>query len=231
MPCNSWINQFAKDKTFVDVGGLWNTVNERVTVAAKAGAAQVTMVDAMDKKNIWWKKFFERCRQAGVACGNNIVANVDAPNFHKKVGTYDVVHCSGIIYHCPNPLHSVSQLARITNEILILGSTRIPNILTNRKGTIAMESSSALFVPTLNEVQRAVLAEFFEEAGDFTFGITHPTKWELKNYDPWWYIFTDRHIEGFINVCGFEVLDSIEDWGGRSKYFLAKKIKLAGDQG
>ena len=48
MPCNPWIKQLAKDRTFVDVGGLWNTVNERVTIAAKAGAAQVTMIDGMD---------------------------------------------------------------------------------------------------------------------------------------------------------------------------------------
>jgi hypothetical protein len=87
-----------------------------------------------------------------------------------------------------------------------------------------MEEGSALFVPVLNATQKAVLAEFLEEAGGFAFGITSPTNWGLKNYDPWWHIFTDRYIEGLLTACGFEVLDSVEAWGGRSKYFLAKKV-------
>jgi len=231
MPCNPWIKQYVKGKSFVDVGGLWNTVNERVSVAAKAGAAEVTMIDGMEKENDWWGKFYDRCKQAGVACGKSIVANVDEPEFYQKAGTYDVVHCSGIIYHCPNPLYSVSQLAKITNEHLILGTTRMPDTLTNKRGTIKMEPGSALFVPALNETQRAVLGEFLEEVGGFAYGITRPTEWEfkgynLKNYDPWWYMFTDRHIENLLNVCGFEVLDSASAWEGRSKYFLSKKVKV-----
>lgn len=225
MPCNAWINRYVKGKTFVDVGGLWNTLNERVTIAAKAGASQVTMVDAMDESTGWWAKFHDRCKQYDVVCERNIIANVDAPDFAEKTGRYDMVHCSGIIYHCPNPLYSVSQLASIANEILILGSTRIPNTLTNSKGTIKMETGSALYVPTLNLTQKAVLAHSLQEVGSHAFGITHPTNWALNNYDPWWYIFTDRYIEGLINACGFEVLDAIEGWGGRSKYFLSKRVQ------
>ncbi|HEX7654859.1 MAG TPA: hypothetical protein VF607_15225, partial [Verrucomicrobiae bacterium] len=99
MPCNPWIKQLAKDRTFVDVGGLWNTVNERVTIAAKAGAAQVTMIDGMDPEDPWWQKFYERCRTEGVVCNRSLVANVDEPDFPVKAGNYDIVHCSGIIYH------------------------------------------------------------------------------------------------------------------------------------
>jgi hypothetical protein len=27
-----WVQDLVKDKTFADVGGLWNTINEKVTV-------------------------------------------------------------------------------------------------------------------------------------------------------------------------------------------------------
>ena len=33
MSGDKWIQEEAKGKTFADVGGLWGTVNEKVTVA------------------------------------------------------------------------------------------------------------------------------------------------------------------------------------------------------
>ena len=52
-----WVQDLVKDKTFADVGGLWNTINEKVTVASLAGARDVTMIDLMDYKSHWWDKF------------------------------------------------------------------------------------------------------------------------------------------------------------------------------
>ncbi len=40
LKCNDWISGFVKGKTFADIGGLWGTVNEKVTVAAKAGLSE-----------------------------------------------------------------------------------------------------------------------------------------------------------------------------------------------
>jgi len=45
MACNEWIKQYVQGKTFVDVGRLWGTVNEKVSVAAKAGARETSMID------------------------------------------------------------------------------------------------------------------------------------------------------------------------------------------
>ena len=55
-----WIEKLVKDKTFVDVGGVWNTTNEKVTEASLAGASEVTMIDAMKDKSHWWDKFDKR---------------------------------------------------------------------------------------------------------------------------------------------------------------------------
>lgn len=85
----------------------------KVSVVAKAGAAETIMIDIVPLNNELWKKFYERCSKEGVKCGRSIQANVDASDFPSKAGLYDVVHCSGIIYHCPNPLYTVSQLANI----------------------------------------------------------------------------------------------------------------------
>lgn len=224
MSCNKWIAEVVKGKTFADVGGLWGTVNERVTVAAKAGAAKTAMIDMQPLNNDLWKKFYDRCVTENVGCDKNIEANIDDPEFPKIVGDYDVVHCSGVIYHCPNPLYTVSQLSKITNDILILGSTAIPANINNDKGKLIVETGGGLFVPALNSYQREVAAEYFKEVGALNIVGIDPSlqnSWSLEDYSPWWWLYTRECIAGLLRVCGFKVEDTCDDWGGKSAYFLA----------
>ena len=69
-----WVQDLVKDKTFADVGGLWNTINEKVTVASLAGAHEVTMIDLMHNKSHWWDKFDEKCKNEDVVCNNKVSA-------------------------------------------------------------------------------------------------------------------------------------------------------------
>ena len=71
-----WIQDIVKDKTFVDVGGLWHTL-ERVTEASLAGASEVTMIDGMKESSRWWDKFDKRCKEKGVVCKNKISVTYD----------------------------------------------------------------------------------------------------------------------------------------------------------
>jgi hypothetical protein len=226
MSCDAWINRNVQGKTFADVGGLWGTVNEKVSVAAKAGARETTMIDITPLGHDSWAQFYQRCEERGIVCGRSISANVDSPEFSEKAGMYDVVHCSGVIYHCPNPLHTVAQLASISREILIVGSTVIPHSITNSRGTIKMEKNSALFVPALSEHQRAVVTEFLEEVGAKAYGINLPLSdgWSLTDYAPWWYLFTGDYVAGLLEVCRFKVLERASVWEGKAAYFLAKRI-------
>ncbi len=224
MSCKEWMEQHVKGRTFADVGGLWGTVNEKVTVAAKAGAAKTTMMDITPLDHELWKKFYDRCAQEGVTCDSSIQANVDDPDLKKKVGTYDVVHCAGVLYHCPHPLYTVFQLGTITKSILILGSTVIPRVIKNTAGEIAVERGSSLFVPAMDDYQRNVVTQFYKEVGASTmYGINPPLNdgWSLDNYVPWWHLFTADCIIGLLKVCGLTVEDFCDDWGGRAAYFFA----------
>lgn len=225
MSGNDWICSVVKGKTFVDVGGLWGTENEKASVALKAGAKEATMVDITPLGHELWKKFHERCYREGVACNRNIQANVDDPAFHERVGTFDIVHCAGVIYHCPNPLYTITQLSKITKDVLILGSTIVPLTISNEKGGITLEDNTALFVPALNDSQRAIVARFFEEVGAKMFGINLPLEhgWSLDNYAPWWYLFTTNYVRGLLEVCGFRVTAISAEWQGRAAYFLAER--------
>jgi hypothetical protein len=225
MGCNDWIRRCVKGKTFADVGGLWGTVNEKITVAAKAGAAETTMIDIAPLDHELWQQFYERCSQEGVVHGRSITANVDDPVFAEKTGLYDVVHCSGVVYHCPNPLYTVSQLAKIAKFVLILASAVIPFTVSNKFGTITTEDNSALFVPALNEHQKKIVARYFEEVGGRMVGINLPLEgdWSLNDYAAWWYLFTPNYVAGLLGVCGFRVVDTAEEWAGRTAYFLAQR--------
>jgi len=226
MTCNEWIDEFVKDKTFADVGGLWGVVNEKITVAAQAGAVKTTMIDMQPLGNELWKKFHDRCATEGVSCSNSIEANVDDSDFPQKVGNYDVVHCSGVIYHCPNPLYTVSQLTKITNYILILASTVIEPKIKNAKGEISVGTGGGLFVPALNNYQKEIISHFYKEVGaSGIIGIDEALQnpWSLENYAPWWWLLTTELIASFLEVCGFNVREICREWDGRTAYFMAVK--------
>lgn len=222
--CNELINKVVKGKTFADVGGLWGTVNEKVTIAAKAGAVKTTMIDMQPLGNELWKKFYDRCTAEGVTCDNSIEANIDDSAFLERVGNYDVVHCSGVIYHSPNPLYTISQLGKITNDTLILASAVIAPEIKNDKGEISIGAGGGLFVPALNDNQKEIISYFFKEVGAsgmVGIDVALQNSWALEDYAPWWWLFTPELVKGLLKVCGFKVEEIRWEWGGRTAYFMA----------
>ncbi|MEO8839534.1 MAG: hypothetical protein ABI351_12580 [Herbaspirillum sp.] len=47
---------------------------------------------------------------------------------------HEVVHCSGIIYHVPDPYRMLVNLRKLTAEHLILTSMVVPERIKNREG-------------------------------------------------------------------------------------------------
>ncbi|MBU1136119.1 MAG: class I SAM-dependent methyltransferase, partial [Nanoarchaeota archaeon] len=230
---NNWgnkkVSEIVKGKTFADVGGLFGIIKERVSVAYKAGATYTTMIDMCKKNADLWKQFDIRCKKLKVKCNKKIVANIDDSDFVKKIGQYDVVSCSGVLYHCPNPIHTLLQLAKITKQYLILGTTIIPQKLENKKGELFTQQNSCLFVPGLTDYQKGVINEYFKKVALKDI-IQKDSDWSLGNYSLWWNLFTKEYVETILKICGFEILESSPEWGGRSVYFLAKKSKLKNEK-
>ena len=227
MASNEWISEITRDCSFADVGGLWGTVNEKISVAALAGASSTTMIDIQPERNSLWEAFYKRCKEKGVICNKSIVANLDSPDFVARAGQYDVVHCSGIIYHCPNPLYSVSQLVKITKKYLILASTSIPITISNKDGSIKMEDNSALLVSAMTDTQKRVVNRYFSEVGAdniLPIGQTQSVMGSDQGviYTPWWYLFTANYIAGMLKACDAKVLKHALEWSGRTAYFLAE---------
>ncbi len=225
-PQNEWIRQFASGKTFADVGGLWGTKGEKVTHAVKAGAAAATMVDIQKPDHHLWAKFHEHCEKLGVTDYECKTANLDDPSISQKIGEYELIHCNGIVYHCPNPIYTISQFTKICTEYLILGSAIVPDSISNEKGTFILEPGSAMFIPSLNQKQKEVVVEHFNQAGVKAGGLTIPLpggRWNVREYGPWWWLFTADFLDGALEAVGFEILDSAKTQWGKGKAYLAKK--------
>jgi SAM-dependent methyltransferase len=174
-----------------------------------------------------WQQFRERAASLGVEGTTCLQGSIDDPETVRRAGSFDVVCCNGVLYHCPEPLNTLRQLRAITRETLILGTVSTPETVSTSAGTVAQEPGAALFVPALSNSQRAVFAQWLRELGDVNIqadGVTHPeqTDWVLDDYDPWWWFFTRDHVAGLLRVAGFEVEAVASYWEGRATLFRAR---------
>jgi predicted O-methyltransferase YrrM len=233
--CNSmdtireqWVTEAAAGKSFAEVGGLWGTTNEQVTVAARAGATATTMIDLSvsdgSAKDLW-KLFHERAADLGVTDTVCVQGSIDDPDTVERVGEFDVVCCSGVLYHCPEPLRTLLHLRAITRETLILGTATIPEIVSGKAGTVSVKAGAALLVPGLTDTQRAIIGEWLQGVGALASGINDPIApdWDLENYSPWWWLFTRDYVTTLLNLAGFSVEKSASVWEGRATVYLARR--------
>ena len=110
-PRDEFITQVVEGLSFAEVGGLWGTVNEKCSVAHRYGAASLDMIDITPEGNELWQRFGDRMLDLGVPevrCTSadllDLAARTDCPS-------YDVVHCSGILYHISDPVGFVTASA------------------------------------------------------------------------------------------------------------------------
>jgi hypothetical protein len=210
----NWIKKLVNGKSFADVGGLWYETHETVTYAALAGAKEKSMCDMIDFSWHWWDKFRARCKLNNISNVKEIISNVDNEKFVDLLGVHDVVHCGGIIYHCPDPVYSVGQLCKVTKKYLILGT----HVVTNDFNRHIMPGSS-IFLPGLNENQTIAIAKW----------LGHKKMYPIYNHDgdkryyPFWWLPTSEVVEGWIKVNGFKVIEVHKE--RTIHYFLCKKEK------
>jgi hypothetical protein len=225
--CEQLIREAAEGKTFAEVGGLWGTTNEQVTTAALAGARELTMIDVAPPETGLWTAFEERCASMGVSGVAQINGSIDDPATAERAGSFEVVGCNGVLYHCPQPLHTLLALRSITEDTLILGTVTIPERVASAAGVLETAPGSALPVPALNTSQLAVVGQWLRELGDIHIqadGITNAVSWSLDDYSPWWWLFTRDHVAGLLRVAGFEVESVAGYWEGRATYFRARAV-------
>jgi hypothetical protein len=220
------ISSHVKGATFADVGGLWGLTNEKITVAVKAGCRAATMIDIMPINHRSWIAFDQRAQTMGVTGYKKLQGNVDDLTLLDTTGTFDFVHCSGVIYHVPNPLHTLMRLHSLTSRFLLLASMTVPQRVHNDAGEILFTGGRTVFLPAVDRATREVLAQHFRELSINLAGITDDQfPWiSLSAYGPWWWLWTEDTLAAMARLTGFRVLDTRETWNGRAHAFFVRKL-------
>lgn len=226
---NKWIQSVAKGRTFADVGGLWGTVNEMVSVACLAGAPHAHMLDIQEPGNEWWRAFDERMATLGVTNYSCMHADATLEGFHERVGVFDVVHCSGIIYHLPDPFQLILSLRRITREYLVLTSMYVPEHIENAAGKIDLSGGCAMLAHAMTDKKRRkIMVRHFEDLELKVAGLTLPLNEPLVlpdgrgNTSPWWWLMTPPLLRSMLEIAGFDVIDEGDSWAQRSRSFFCR---------
>lgn len=209
---HSWLVDIADQKSFIDVGGLWGTVNEMVTISALAGASKYAMADIQVEDHELWSAFDVRCEERGVKDYQKIITDICDEVEVNKLPKFDIVHCSGIIYHVSDPIQFIQNLASISNDYVMIGSMTIPENITNKAGSLDTPTGTAHLIPAIQDSTRAILEEYFLECK------IRPQVAERKDYaalfkpsrrvktGPWWWVYTPATLRSFAEVCDLEVV-------------------------
>lgn len=206
-----FIAQVVKGKTFAEVGGLWGTINEKISVAYRYGAASLTMIDVTPVESDLWQKLRDRMTSFNISTYQCISQDISQVKVEEIGEPYDVVHCAGVLYHHPHPLQMLKALRTLTKEYLILSSAITPELISNEYGCYEIPSSGVIFIPALPEKERMILKADWQKCVlkyGTALGIIEPTKFEINDFTPWWWLPTAAALKSMCEVVGFEVLDS-----------------------
>jgi len=193
------IANHARGATFIDVGCLWNVHGAYAFHAAAHGAKDVVGLDPA----VATEEF--KAENAG---RRNVVrfvhGDINDPRIAETVGTFDVVFCSGVLYHMPNPVYTLQQLGRICRRTLILTCATFP------EGALPQ---AMVFLPHLDQHARNRLQKAFP-GPSIKMGIDtefQPERW----YANWFWAFSPSAVRAMLKTAGFEILDFVEH--GRRK--------------
>ena len=221
-PRDRYIARVVAGKSFLDVGGLWGVVNEKISVAHAAGASSLAMLDICVPEHELWTAFEARRTQLGVGEVRCLARDVQAlaPDFPR----FDVVHCSGVLYHVPDPFRLLAALHRITRHYLVLTTVVTGERVECAAGALTVPAAAAIFVPALADAEREILRGYWTAfVGDAAWGLTREVEaWGARDYVPWWWLPTRHAVERMCEAAGFRTEARASMWNDNAYTLLLR---------
>ena len=215
---DQWIAAVAPGRSFLDLGGIRERAgNERASWALRCGATNAAMADLLPPEHELWAHY----RDATHAHGIHDVElrpglDVDDASFAAKLGRFDIVSAANLLYHAPNPIHTLLNLRRVVGEYLITSTVVVPDTVENAEGRVSFPAASALFLPALRGQERAVLRRHYldrfgldlDTHAPMTDGAMMPYVTEgAPSPWPYWWFFTKSAFERTLELTGMRILD------------------------
>lgn len=192
------IARLAPGKSFLDMGGMWSVSGEFSFLAERAGASSVVLCDGMDPTPEFQRKHAER--SSGVRF---VQGDLHDPGTLEQLGSFDVVWCTGVLYHSPDPYRLTEHLRRLTTETLVLGTRVIPEMPGLEGGCV--------FYPALSESSRRAFAWMHGREAAGMAGATEPfNRAPAMGYAGYWWGMTTSAVLGMLDLARFEVLERFQ---------------------
>ena len=190
-----WIAEHAPGRSFADIGGL--LIDGATSFAAEdAGASAVTLFDVGDQE---YAPEYLAERERRDSQVRYVQGDLHDTAFAEQVGPHDVVWCTGVLYHTPNPVHQLTQLREITRELLFLGTHTIPEV----PGV----EQACLFYPYLSDASRHALARpHFRAEGYWGIGTPFDER-PMMGYANFWWGITPSALQAMLRAARFEVVE------------------------
>jgi hypothetical protein len=220
------IREHVAGLSFVDVGGLWGTRGETVTTALLAGASRAVMADIQTIGGEWWRKFEAHCADLGVEGYEELQVDICAPDAPERLGRFDFVHCSGVMYHVADLFRFVGNLVSVTNKYLMLSSVVMPTRMQTPSGTLSFGPDHAYLSPVLSPDNRRVVAEYLADKGLKAGGVTQPDDYlrdGRPRSSPWWWLFSSEFMTGIVRMYGLEIVAAGQSPQGNAYTVFARR--------
>jgi hypothetical protein len=241
-PVERWITGLVAGRTFVDIGGIGvQSTNERVTFASRAGASRVTMADIRPFSYYEWTIFAEKCAKAGVTDVERIdQVDITSPDLANRMPVSDLVHCTGILYHVPDPVSTVRNLLTVVGRHLIVNTITVPARVENDEGALAFDGNVALFLPGTSERERRILDAHYRNRYGWTLDDIAP-RLEGQPADtvkmpyledgrpscwPYWWLMTDDCVRSLLRLFGLRIVEEWK-WDNHCLFCLCERPEAA----
>jgi SAM-dependent methyltransferase len=188
------VRKYAPGRSFADIGCMWNANGANAFLAEDSGATAVTAVDLIRETPEFQAEHERRRSRVRFVHGD-----LYDPAIVGNVGTHDVVWCTGVMYHAPNPVFALEQLRDMTGELLIVDTLTVPEV----PGI----PNAAVFYPGLSERDRRVYWPTWPGERE---AITTPFKPESW-YGNWWWGLTPSAFRSMLGVVGLDVVEWIDE--------------------
>jgi len=188
------VRRLAPGRSFIDLGGIWNSHGEIAFLAEEAGASSVTLFDAMEATAEFEAEHRRRDSSVRFVRGDlHDETAVDA------LGPHEVVWCTGVVYHSPNPFEQLEHLRRICTGDLLLGSHVIPEVP-------GIEQACIWYPGISDGARRALTQAHGGDRAPACLGVTRPFEPDQRHGN-WWWGITPSALEAMVETAGFEIAE------------------------